>query len=149
MAATDTGHSFIQAISIAPLQVHYYSEALPTQHGYCGGVLLPKLVTASEGLAQGPYMVARAGLVAHTVSIAEFPFHISFSIYYYYITFNKQLHYMLVFYYCRTMFIWFAFCSTLATSKLGMMTMNFQWSNPHHLASQNSDHARHLHWHGN
>jgi len=30
-------HSFIQAISIAPLQVHYYSEALPTQHGYCAG----------------------------------------------------------------------------------------------------------------
>jgi len=28
-------HSFIQVISIAPLQVHYYSEALPTQHGYC------------------------------------------------------------------------------------------------------------------
>ena len=27
--------SFIQAISIAPLRVHYYSEALPTQHGYC------------------------------------------------------------------------------------------------------------------
>jgi len=31
-------HSFIQAISLAPLQVHYYSEALPTQHGYCVGV---------------------------------------------------------------------------------------------------------------
>jgi len=31
-------HSFIHAISIAPLQVHYYSEALPTQHGYCVGV---------------------------------------------------------------------------------------------------------------
>src|SRR6218665_544970 len=33
-------HSFIQAISIAPLllQVHYYSGALPTQHGYCVGV---------------------------------------------------------------------------------------------------------------
>jgi len=33
-------HSFIQAISIyiATLQVHYYSEALPTQHGYCVGV---------------------------------------------------------------------------------------------------------------
>ena len=31
-------HSFIQAISIAPLQVHFYSEALPTQHGYCAGV---------------------------------------------------------------------------------------------------------------
>jgi len=30
--------SFIQAISIAPLQVHYYSEALPTQHGDCVGV---------------------------------------------------------------------------------------------------------------
>src|SRR6218665_1307867 len=30
--------SFIQAISIAPLQVHYYSDALPTQHGYCAGV---------------------------------------------------------------------------------------------------------------
>jgi len=28
-------HSFILAISIAPLQVHYYSEALPIQHGYC------------------------------------------------------------------------------------------------------------------
>ena len=25
-------HSFIQTISIAPLQAHYYSEALPTQH---------------------------------------------------------------------------------------------------------------------
>jgi len=31
-------HSFIQAISIAPLQVHYYLEALLTQHGYCIGV---------------------------------------------------------------------------------------------------------------
>src|SRR6218665_1713563 len=31
-------HSFIQTISIAPLQVHFYSEALPTQHGYCAGV---------------------------------------------------------------------------------------------------------------
>jgi len=32
------GDSFIQSISIAPLQVHYYTEALPTQHGYCVGV---------------------------------------------------------------------------------------------------------------
>src|SRR6218665_1222341 len=31
-------HSFIQAISIAPLQVRRYSEALPTQHGYCAEV---------------------------------------------------------------------------------------------------------------
>ena len=30
--------SFIRTISIAPLQVHFYSEALPTQHGYCAGV---------------------------------------------------------------------------------------------------------------
>src|SRR6218665_1081014 len=30
--------SFIQTISIAPLQVHFYSEALPTRHGYCAGV---------------------------------------------------------------------------------------------------------------
>src|SRR6218665_815902 len=31
-------HSFIQTISIAPLQVHFYSEALPTQQGYFAGV---------------------------------------------------------------------------------------------------------------
>jgi len=31
-------HLFIQAISIAHLQVHYYSEALQKQHGYCFGV---------------------------------------------------------------------------------------------------------------
>jgi len=31
-------HSFIQAISIAPLQIHYYSEVLLTQHGYRVGV---------------------------------------------------------------------------------------------------------------
>src|SRR6218665_245888 len=28
-------HSFILDTSIVPLQVHYYSEALPTQCGYC------------------------------------------------------------------------------------------------------------------
>jgi len=31
--------TFSQAISIAPLQV-FYSEAFPTQHGYCVGVSL-------------------------------------------------------------------------------------------------------------
>jgi len=31
-------HSFIQAISIAHLQVRYYSKAFPTQHGYCAEV---------------------------------------------------------------------------------------------------------------
>src|SRR6218665_706959 len=30
-------YSLILAISIAPLQIHYYSEALLTQHGYCVG----------------------------------------------------------------------------------------------------------------
>jgi len=32
-------HSFIPDISIVPLQDHYYSEKLPTQHGYCVRVL--------------------------------------------------------------------------------------------------------------
>jgi len=31
-------YSLIQAISKALLQVHYYSEALPTQHGHCAGI---------------------------------------------------------------------------------------------------------------
>jgi len=31
-------HSFIHSFSIAPLQAHYYSEALPTQRGCCVGV---------------------------------------------------------------------------------------------------------------
>jgi len=30
--------SFSQAISVAHFQVHYYSEALPTQHGYCAEI---------------------------------------------------------------------------------------------------------------
>ena len=34
-------YSFILDISIAPLQVHYCSEVLPTQHGYCVGVNTP------------------------------------------------------------------------------------------------------------
>ena len=48
---------FIQTISIAPLQVYYryYSEVLPTQHE------VPQ-ATVSEGLAQGSYVAARAGV---------------------------------------------------------------------------------------
>jgi len=55
-------HSLIQAISIAPLQVHYYSETLSTQHGYCFEVhaKAPQAI-ASEVLAQGTYVAARAG----------------------------------------------------------------------------------------
>src|SRR6218665_1608049 len=56
-------HSFIQAISIAPVQVHY-SEALPTQHGHCA---LCRNFTPSEGLARGPYVAARAGVEPMTL----------------------------------------------------------------------------------
>ena len=69
-AGTSTvSHSFITDVSIAPLQVHYYSEALPTQHGYCVGVNTPKALqaTTSEGLAQGPYGVARVGFEPATL----------------------------------------------------------------------------------
>src|SRR6218665_156541 len=61
-------NSFIQVVSIAPLQVHYYSEALPTQHEYCVEVSRRKpQATASEGLAQGPYVAARAGFKPATI----------------------------------------------------------------------------------
>ena len=40
--------SFVQDISIAPLQVHYYSEALPTQHGYCAGVIRHRQVRVKD-----------------------------------------------------------------------------------------------------
>src|SRR6218665_2070397 len=58
--------SLIQAISTAPLRVHYYcnSEALPAEHKYCVGV---SRQTASEGLAQGPYVAARAGFEPTTL----------------------------------------------------------------------------------
>jgi len=35
LAKKSPRRAFIHSISIAPLQVHYYSEALLTQHGYC------------------------------------------------------------------------------------------------------------------
>ena len=64
-------HSFIHsAISIAPLQVLYYSEALPTQHGYCIGVSRRSAqATVGKGLAQGPYMAARAGVKPTTLRL--------------------------------------------------------------------------------
>src|SRR6218665_951508 len=63
-------HSFIQTISIAPLQVHYYSEVLPTQHGYCAGVPR-RSATGNRKLrtCQGPYMVARAGFELTTLRL--------------------------------------------------------------------------------
>ncbi len=48
---------FIQAIYIAPFQVHYYTEALPTQHvGVSEFHAKAPQATASEELAQGPYI---------------------------------------------------------------------------------------------
>ena len=44
-------HSLIQAISIAPLQVHYYTEALLTQHRCCVGVLRQSAMGNCEELA--------------------------------------------------------------------------------------------------
>ena len=58
---------FIQGISVAPLQVQYYSEAHPTQHRYCVGVSKATQATASEGLAQGPYVAARPGFEPETL----------------------------------------------------------------------------------
>ena len=61
---------FILAISIAPLEVHYYSEALPTQHGYCIGVSRQSAqATVSKGLAQGSYVAARAGVEPTTLRL--------------------------------------------------------------------------------
>jgi len=58
-----SSHSFIQAISIAPLQVHYYSKER-SRHS-TDTVLefhakAPQ-ATANERLAQGPYVAAKAG----------------------------------------------------------------------------------------
>ena len=56
-------HSFIQDISIAPLQVHYYSKALPTIALILCRSLHAEVLhaTISEGLAQGLYMAVRVG----------------------------------------------------------------------------------------
>ena len=66
-------HSFILAISIAPLQVLYYSEVLPTtvyDYGYCIGVSRQSAqATVGKGLAQGPYVAARAGVEPKTLRL--------------------------------------------------------------------------------
>ena len=51
-------NSFIQAVFIAPLKTLYYSEALPTQHGYGAGTV----DTVSEFHAEAPQATAREGL---------------------------------------------------------------------------------------
>src|SRR6218665_2330376 len=59
-------HSFIPAISIAPLQVLYYSEALPTTARI---LYRCSQATAGNGLAQGPYEAARAGVEPTTLRL--------------------------------------------------------------------------------
>src|SRR6218665_4076537 len=61
-------HSFIPAISIAPLQVLYYSEALPTTARILYRSFTQQ-ATAGKGLAQGPYMAARAGVEPTTLRL--------------------------------------------------------------------------------
>src|SRR6218665_1884579 len=59
---------FIQAISIAPLRGHYYTEAHPTQH-YAVSEFhaeAPQTIL-SERLVQGPYVAARAGFEPDTI----------------------------------------------------------------------------------
>jgi len=54
-------HIHSRRFYIAPLQVHYYSEVLPTT-AFCQSYLAEGLqATTSEGLAQGPSVVARVG----------------------------------------------------------------------------------------
>ena len=61
-------NSFIQAISVAHLQVRYYSEALPTQPGYCAGVSrLSATGNCELRTCQGPYVAARAGFEPTTL----------------------------------------------------------------------------------
>src|SRR6218665_821308 len=64
-------HSFIPAISIAPLQVLYQSEALPTTaYGYCIKVSCRSAqATACKRLAQGPCVTARAGVEPTTLRL--------------------------------------------------------------------------------
>src|SRR6218665_2905045 len=65
-------HSFILAISIAPLQVLYHSEVLPTTARILYRSFTPKctgIITAGKGLAQGPYVTARAGVEPTTLRL--------------------------------------------------------------------------------
>src|SRR6218665_188449 len=62
-------NSFIQAFSLAPLQVRYYSKALQAQHGYYVSEFHAEApqATVSEGLAKGPYVAARVGFEPTTI----------------------------------------------------------------------------------
>src|SRR6218665_2440765 len=83
-------HSFFEAISIAPLAGRYYSEALPTQNGYCVGVSRRSAIGNCE-LRTCPgslYVAARAGFEPTTLRSRGFystkaPPHLTFVSYYY------------------------------------------------------------------
>src|SRR6218665_1600164 len=64
-------HSFIPAISIAPLQVLYTTQRRSRlQHGYCIGVSRRSAqATAGKGLAQGHYVTAKAGVEPTTLRL--------------------------------------------------------------------------------
>ena len=65
-------HSFNLAISIAPLQVLYYSDALQTTAHILYRSFTPKRTlqaTISKGLSQGPYGAARAGVEPTTLRL--------------------------------------------------------------------------------
>ena len=57
------------AISIAPLQVLYYSEALPTDTVCIGVSRRSAQATVGKGLAQGPYVAARAEVEPTTLRL--------------------------------------------------------------------------------
>src|SRR6218665_1036261 len=67
-------HSFFLGISIAPLQVLYYSEALPTtarisKSQNIGVSRRSAQATVGKGLSQGPYVTARAGVEPTTLRL--------------------------------------------------------------------------------
>src|SRR6218665_3581064 len=63
-------HSFIQVSSIAPLQVRYYSEAPPTQHGYYAGVSRRSATGNCElRTCPNPYVAARVGVEPTTLRL--------------------------------------------------------------------------------
>src|SRR6218665_3581669 len=61
-------HSFIPAISIAPFKSSTTQRRSRLQHGYCIGVSRRSAqATVSKGLAQVPYVVARAAFEPMTL----------------------------------------------------------------------------------
>ena len=63
-------HSFILVISIAPFKSTTTQRRSRLQHGHCIGVSRRSAqATVGKGLAQGPYMTARAGIEPTTLRL--------------------------------------------------------------------------------